>query len=99
MNHNQKLVIKLTALLLLICLLFPPFQINDNFGRQVFTKGAGHSFIFDPPSNFKHGQGRIDSTVLITYLLGICLLGGIGFFFAKHTDRPFSFRKKKRDIE
>ncbi|MFI5218954.1 MAG: hypothetical protein ACHQNT_05640 [Bacteroidia bacterium] len=76
MNKSQKIVLIITAIILVIMLLFPPFIIEINNSKF----NLGYNFIFSPPSFGGVMDGFVDSGTLLLQLL-VVIFTGISFYF------------------
>ncbi len=75
MNSKQRTAIIIAGIVMILMLLFPPFQLHWGPGR-VFNKGYG--FLFAPPDH----RGTVDvSLLLIQWLLVVVLGLGAVFLF------------------
>lgn len=74
MNKYQRIVLQLTALLVLIACLFPPYSFRTDTG-EVYNRGF--DFLFS-----EHGAhfGTIDVLSFCSELLGITLIGVLVYF-------------------
>jgi len=89
MMPMQKIVM-VAGVLLLLALLFPPFQdIHPMGGAQ----NAGYSFIFFPPEG-EWGNSEIDVAVLLIQWIGILLISTI-FTFAVHYRKLLGFKNNQ----
>lgn len=72
MNTKQRLVLKLTALVIVAMVLYPPYQL---VGR-----GLGYHWIFTGPD---YEFATIDGNLLLVQWVGVCLMGGIAYLLAR----------------
>lgn len=72
MNAKQRLVLKLTALVIVAMVLYPPYQL---VGR-----GLGYHWIFTGPD---YEFATIDGNLLLVQWVGVCLMGGIAYLLAR----------------
>jgi uncharacterized RDD family membrane protein YckC len=83
MNRTQQIAVAVGATVVLLMLIFPPFQVQI----RDTTFNMGYGFIFDPPK-----RGYITASVNVGMLLvqwtGTLLLTGIAFFLLKSAGTP-----------
>lgn len=75
MNENQRKVLIGIGSIILIMLIFPPYQIAE---RSCSTTRAGYAFIFDLP-----WCTELDATTLFIQWIGVLIVGAIAFFVFK----------------
>lgn len=82
MNPSQKVVLLVTAAILLAALLFPPFTHYD---RQGATENAGYAFIFSPPTYKTTGEigAEVNVSLLSLEYLFIATIGALLFLTVK----------------
>lgn len=73
MNKKQKNALLLTAAVIFLMFLFPPFHIGYEGG----SINKGYSFIFSPSDE----RATVNIGMLLMQWLGVLILGGIAFFF------------------
>jgi hypothetical protein len=83
MNKKQKNVLLITAILLGIVLIFPPFHHIGSEGREF---GMGYSFILSPPRFSQSHYATIDSAALFVIALIIILIGSVVFYFFRGSE-------------
>lgn len=71
MNHRQRLILIVSAVLVALMLIYPPFQL---MGR-----GMGYSWIFSPPED----AATINNGQLLMQWMAVVLIGGISFVLSK----------------
>lgn len=71
MNHRQRLILIVCAVLIAAMLLYPPFQF---MGR-----GKGYSWIFSPSDS----EATINAGQLLVQWAAVALIGGISFLLSK----------------
>ena len=79
MNDRQRIVLAVTAGVLVLLFLFPPFAGAPRSGTKA---GYGHSFIFDPPKA-RYGHASVDAPALLAEAFVACAIGGIAWFAFK----------------
>ncbi|WP_134020597.1 hypothetical protein [Modicisalibacter xianhensis] len=76
MNENQKTIAILSAIVLFMMLIFPPFALHYSTGAMA---NVGYSFILDPPRN---GAAVNISTLLVQWFF-VVSIGGIAYRLSK----------------
>ena len=84
MNKNQKIILSLAGIALVINLLFPPWVYTfQTQGISQVRNPAGYALIFAPPSsrqsNYLHGVA-IDTGRLAVQSFLVIVAGGVCFF-------------------
>jgi len=83
MNRRQRTVLLVTALLVALLLLFPPFHVSVA-GRQWSGSDLrfGHAFVLDEPAvsgSKPREAARIDYPRLWSYVSGVLIVGALVF--------------------
>ena len=76
MNDRQRIVLAITAGVLVLLFLFPSFTRPASSGASI---GIGHAFLFAPP----HRLARVDAPALAAEAFVVCAIGGIAWFACK----------------
>ena len=76
MNKNQKIVLTVVAIVIILMLAFPPFYAET----ETMTFNMGYSFILDPPR-----ASMVNTGLLLTQWFGVLLLGGLAWLLVKDT--------------
>lgn len=76
MNNRQRLVLLSAAILVVICILFPPFVIHARSGASF---NSGFSFLFSPSNE----QAVVNTGLLAIELFVIIIVAAIGWFLSK----------------
>lgn len=79
MNKSQKNLLIGVAAMVLLMLLYPPFQFKGVNGVVI---SLGYGFIFNPPG-YSAYPGYVDVGLLIAQWMGVMIAGGIGFSLLK----------------
>lgn len=74
-NSKQLKVLQATTAVILMMLLFPPYQISGYGPSSQAIMQTGYSFLFDLPE-----RAYINAASLLVQWIGICLSGAIGIF-------------------
>lgn len=83
MNKAPRTVLLVTAAVVLLMLLFPPFHFR--FGKATFN--AGYEYLFDPPTR-SSATATVDVAMLMAEWIGAVLIGGLlWWYFKDHGDR------------
>jgi hypothetical protein len=84
MNENQRKVLIITAALLIVMLLFPPFEQRVG---QYLSINMGYSFLLDPPTYVitypRHDKATVNLSQLGLQLFIVTVAGGLLFFAFK----------------
>ena len=84
MNENQRKVLIITAALLIVMLLFPPFEVQRG---QYTTRNLGYSFLLAPVTYYLHGYDDQKANVNLSQLglqfLIVTVAGGLLSFAFK----------------
>lgn len=72
-NTKQLKIIKTAAIIILLMLVFPPYQITGYGPNSQTIMHTGYSFLFDLPD-----RAVINTTSLLVQWAGVCLSGAIG---------------------
>jgi len=83
MNDNQKKVIAVTAGLVVLMLLFPPFHHYYQNGVEV---NMGYAFLLNPPSR-GYISGSVNILQLLIQWVGVGVVGGLIYFLLKGSER------------
>lgn len=87
MNISQQRIIKVMIAIILLMLLFPPFQIE----MANVKYNMGYEWLFTPPVR---GWQRVEATVNVAMLLvqwiSVLLVGGLGLYLTKDKQQAFS---------
>ncbi len=75
MNKNQKIVVIAVGIIMLVMLLFPPFEVISSHG----TFNRGYSFILEPPDH----RSCVNIGLLLMQWIVIIVCGAIGWFLLK----------------
>jgi hypothetical protein len=76
MNKYQKYILMAVGAVLLLMLLYPPFQFVGPRG----TLNKGYSFIASPPLN---GNATVNVSQLLLQMLVVGVVGALGFLVTK----------------
>ena len=81
MNAKQKIILLITAAVILLMFAFPPFHVVH---PQVGERNMGYGFILNPPEFYSTGIGAtVNSGMLLVQWVGVLILGGLAFFLLK----------------
>jgi hypothetical protein len=84
MNDNQRMVLIAVVGIVLLMLLFPPFQIRFATG---VVRNLGYGFLLSPPvySSYSYPDtpGAVNIGMLVTQWVGIIIAGAVAFFMLK----------------
>ncbi len=87
MNKHQALILFIAAAIIVVMLLFPPFQYQE---PREAVLNLGYGFIFSPPTNRYGHLGTVDKGMLLVQWVAVALVGGIlcfAFRDRKESDR------------
>ena len=76
MSSKQKLVIIVTVSVMIIMVLYPPFQMHGMGGAVL---NEGYAFIFNPPSRISN----VNTSMLFVQLLVVMAVGSAAWFIVK----------------
>jgi uncharacterized RDD family membrane protein YckC len=77
MNKNQKIVLAVVAIAIVLMLAFPPFYAETE--TRTFNKG--YSFILDPPTR----HSNVNIGLLFVQWIGVLIIGGLVWLLVKDT--------------
>lgn len=80
MNQRQRMILTVSAGLIALMLIYPPFQI---MGR-----GMGYSWLFSPP----HEAAIINAGQLLVQWVAVILIGGISYLLSRDGQAPEKLR-------
>jgi hypothetical protein len=87
MNKNQKKILMITISVIMLMLIFPPFQASD-YHRPSVVHNLGYSFIASPPrlpvGSTKHISGTVNVGLLFMQWMGVAVVGAGLIFIAKN---------------
>jgi hypothetical protein len=83
MNKKQRIILFVVASVILLMLLFPPFQSNI----RDLAINAGYSFIFKPPLYERHIAATVDTEMLNTQVFIILAIGVLCWFAFKNNEK------------
>jgi hypothetical protein len=88
MKKRQRLILLVSACVLILMLLFPPFECQDS--GTIYNEG--YSFILNPPKNSRLSIASVNSRLLFIQSIVVILAGYMTFL-------AFKPRKKEVDAE
>jgi len=84
MNETQKMVLLVTAAVVAVMVMFPPYEVV-NYNHVTIM--AGYGFLLDLPSYVMEGGRQMPSSVnvktLLAQILGAIVVGGLVFLATK----------------
>jgi hypothetical protein len=80
MNEGQKKVVMISAVIIVLMLIFPPFHYINQIGVEI---NMGFSFLFNPPSRSSYVTGSINMAQLFLQWVGVGFVGGLIYFLQK----------------
>jgi len=81
MNKNQKIVLAVVAIAIVLMLAFPPFYAET----ETRTFNEGYSFILDPPTR----HSNVNIGLLLVQWVGVLILGGLAWILTGYTRTLF----------
>jgi hypothetical protein len=77
MNNIQKKILIAAACVVVLMLLFPPFQASDPRGRRAVNQNLGYSFIASPPIlaiEYRPVYGTVNIGLLCVQWVGVIIV-------------------------
>lgn len=88
MNKYQRIVLVVTALLVLIAWLFPPFIRKYTLNPNIYPRDLGYHFIwYYPNSPYFNSPYYVDYSRLYHEWIGIILIGVLVYFSLHKLDK------------
>ncbi len=84
MNKKQKMILAVGAGVVVMMMLFPPFQFHT-LGGATFNKG--YAFILDPPELNDMGDATVNSLLLLVQWVGVGVVSASLWFVAKNKNQ------------
>lgn len=91
MNKKQKIVLKTATAIMVVMLLWPPFQTKLSEGR---IRNDGYDYIFSPPSS----GSSVDIGLLFAQLTGVVIVSVLAFFLNKDQKESVDSVKKENEL-
>lgn len=77
MNEKQRYALVVTASIIFLMILFPPFHLSGLPSALSFTENLGYGFIFTPPKSklYTHLDGSVDVLTLFIQIVAVSVAG------------------------
>ena len=84
MNKKQRRMLSICRIIMVVMLIFPPFYIQEDGNGAV---NLGYGFVLSPPhyDDYSDYVGSVNTTLLLTQWIGVCLFAGLSYQLAKDT--------------
>jgi hypothetical protein len=80
MNNPQRKVLVASVCVVVVMLIFPPFQFRLPNG---VIQNMGYGFIFEPPKYNSQLAASVNSALLLVQWIGVTIIGGALWFLAR----------------